>query len=251
MSQQPEREDARRLQRLERLLHCHQYVLGHELPNHFVALRGLACLLMEDEAERLSPDGRECAARLVAVVERSQALVSELAEIGRALRQQAVEGTSLVSLSEVAREAVAEANQLYSGRIIEYHIAASSEPLPVPYGSLRLVLGRLLRRAAAQHAPSGVLRAEIGGRQTAHGMEVWVCDNGPNSTAAAPQSFEPFAATGNAEPDQGLGLFLCSLLVHGWGGTLDAHREPGGGSRFLLTIPRRGEQGTTPEGQGS
>ncbi len=228
--------DARRLRYAERLLACFQKALGHELPNQLVAIQGLSCLLQQDERDRLSAEGRACLERVAAAVRRTHALVNELAEVGRAGRL-ALEGGSAV-LGEVAREALAEVNQLAPAPSIEYHVANPQQPLPVPEASLRQLLVVLLRHAA--RGPGPKVRVEVGARPTATGVELWVADDGPALAAGAAEGlFDPFPPAGQGGADGQRGLFLCSLLAEAWGGALTLRPEPGRGSRFLLTIPGR------------
>lgn len=227
MSSEPTCAEARRLRHAERLLACFQKALGHELPNQLVAAQGLARLL-EEEGNRLSPEGRECLGRLAAAVGRAHALVSELAELGRAGRLAGAGGSAV--LGDVAPEALAEVNQLCPVAGIEYHIANPRQALPLPEASLRLVLVHLLRYAA-RGRPAHV---EVGARPAAAGFELWVADDGPALAAAAGEGlFEPFPPGAEGR----LGLFLCSLLAEGWGGALEARPGPGRGNRLLLTIP--------------
>jgi signal transduction histidine kinase len=224
--------DARRLRYAERLLACFQKALGHELPNQLVAIQGLSCLLQQDEADRLSPEGRECLGRQAAAVRRTHALVNELAEVGRAGRLALAGGCAV--LGEVVREAAAEVNQLAPAPAIEYHIANPHQVLSVPETSLRQVLVALLGHAARGPAA----RVEVGARATPGGVELWVADDRPAlELGAAEGLFEPFPPAANAGAGGPLGLFLCSLLAEAWGGTLTVLPQPGRGTRFLLSIP--------------
>jgi signal transduction histidine kinase len=220
--------------RAERLLACFQKALGHELPNQLVAVQGLVLLLREEEAGRLSPEGRDCLQRLAGVVQRTHALVRELAEAGRAVRGQAAEPGE-AGLREAAQEVLAEVKQLSPGVVIEYHVLDPGRPLPVSEASLRQVLAGLLRHAVRRRAPDRPLRVEVGARLTDKAAELWLADDGPALSAAEQQQpFEPFLGA-----DQGLGLFLPSLLVDGWGGALRVRSEPGMGTRYTAVIPLR------------
>jgi signal transduction histidine kinase len=220
--------------RTERLLACFQKALGHELPNQLVAVQGLVQLLREEEAERLSPEGRECLQRLAGVVQRAHALVRELADVGRAVRGQDA-GPGEACLREAAQEVLAEVKQLSPAAPIEYHVLDPGTPLPFSEASLRQVLGGLLRHAVRRRAPDRPLRLEVGARNADGAVELWLADDGPAlSPAEQRQPFEPFLGA-----DQGLGLLLSALLVDGWGGVLRVRSEPGAGTRYTAVIPLR------------
>src|SRR5581483_12233124 len=76
----------RQLEYAEQLLACFQQVVGHELPNHLIAIQGLARVLEMEEGANLTSDSHEYLRRLAANAGRVQLLTSALAEIGRARR---------------------------------------------------------------------------------------------------------------------------------------------------------------------
>jgi signal transduction histidine kinase len=223
----------RSLESAERLLGCFQKALGHELPNQLVAVQGLVYLLQEEEGARLGAEGRATLERLAAVVKRTHLLVRELADVGRSVRRAPAAGAA--RLHEAVAEVVAEVKQLSPGQRIEYHVADPGVPLPVPEAGLRQVLGCLLRHAAGR-ATGRPLTVEVGARPTPAGVEIWLAEDGPPfAPAERQQLFEPFAGA-----DPRLGLFLASLLVGVWGGTLDAATVPGGGNRFTIALRNSG-----------
>jgi signal transduction histidine kinase len=224
------------LRRAERLLACFQTALGHELPNQLVAVQGLVVLLQQEEGERLTPEGRDGLRRLAAVLRRAHDLVRELADVGRAVRQQPASGRAV--LGETTREVIAEVKQLSPAQPIEYHITDPGNPLPIADDSLRQVLGCLVRQAA-RRAGDRPLRVEVRARVSDAGTAVWVADDGPALTPAERQHlFEPFAGR-SAEGGPVLGPFLCSLLVDAWGGALDVESTPPRGNRITITLPRQ------------
>src|SRR5258708_7444364 len=128
----------RRLERADHLLACYQMALGHELPNHLVAIRGLTQMLQLDEAEHLGEDGRDYVRRLVGAAQRVQTLVGGLADLGRAMRDSwQVEH---VALAEAIKEAVAEIKKLCPEAVFEYHLCEPAPVLAVSRKALHRVL---------------------------------------------------------------------------------------------------------------
>jgi signal transduction histidine kinase len=225
----------RRLERAERLLGCFQKAVNHELPNQIVALRGLMQMLLLEEQERLGPEGRDYLARLGAVAQRLQTLVAGLAELGRSYHD--ASPAEPVPLHDVAREAAAEVKKLSPAQEIEYHFQEPGPVLRVPCLALRQVLVQLLRNAVRAAVPGRALRIDVGGGPSGPGVEFWVRDNGRGIAAETQRRlFEPFPGGDGT----GLGLFLVRQIVDGWGGSVRAQSEPGGGSVFIITLSSQG-----------
>jgi signal transduction histidine kinase len=238
-------ETQRQLSRFVRVLACFQKALGHELPNQLVAAQGLVQLLREEEAGHLSAEGRDGLERLAAVLRRTHSLVRELSDLGRAMRQDSAGGEAHVG--EAVEEVVAGVKQLSPGRSVAYHLVDPGAAVPLSDAVLRRVLAGLLGFLVRRH-PDRPLRVEIGAREAGAGMELWVSGDGPPPTPVECRSLvEPFAG---ADSGPGLGLFLCSLLVDGCGGTLELEAPSAGGTRFLLRLPRtdRRLEGLVTEG---
>ncbi len=232
-------EDFRGGDQVASLLACFQEALGHQLPNHLVAIQGLARLLAEGESANLSPEGREQLGRLAALARTTDRLVRALAEVGRLCREARVAGT-LVPLEEVAREAAAEVNLLYGGPAIVYDFPEDLPAVAVSRQALYQVLVQLLANAvrAVVGKPGGPVR--VGARPcgtggTPGGVEVWVADDGRGLPPLPPeQLFTPFHR-GSDGP--GLGLFLVRQVTASWAGGLRIESEPGQGTRVTLRIP--------------
>ena len=108
--------------------------------------------------------------------------------------------------------------------------------------ALAVAVGNLIANAIA-HAPAGTtVRVDV--RRVAAQIEIVVADRGPGVAAADRQRiFQPFArgrtAADRRDTDRGVGLGLSVahriITVHR--GTLRVDDEPGGGARFIATLP--------------
>jgi signal transduction histidine kinase len=227
-----------RLERAEKLLACHQTALGHELPNHLVAINGLLQFLTLEEETHLTAEGREYVRRLVAATQRVQTLVGRLADIGRLLRDSW--RFERVALNEALREAAAESKKLCPQAIIGYDLCEPSPELLVARKALRQVLLELLRNAVAA-APAGrPPRIEIGTRTQPPpgGVEFWIGDDGRGlSPERQRRLFEPFPGSDLAAAGSGLGLFVVRLLVEIWGGTVRVESIHGQRTTVTVTTP--------------
>ncbi len=104
---------AREAERTRQFLDRVVRILGHDLPNHLIALQGLARLLAVEEEERLSSEGKEYVARMTAVAERAHTLAVSLSSAGRLLLQPP--SAEAVDLGEAVAEAVAMVKALCPG----------------------------------------------------------------------------------------------------------------------------------------
>jgi signal transduction histidine kinase len=104
------------------------------------------------------------------------------------------------------------------------------------------VMTNLLGNAIRFTKPGGTLRvvAAHTGATDGERVEVAVIDQGPGVPPADRERiFEPFVQGADAVPGQGLGLGLaiCRRIVEAHGGEISVRDEPGGGSRFVFTLP--------------
>jgi signal transduction histidine kinase len=219
----------------ESLLAGYQMALGHELPNAFVGIQGLARLLLADQAERLDPNGKELLLRLADLARQTDRLVRAVAEIGRLVR--APGPAEPVPLDEAVSEMVAEIKLLFDPNVVEYIIQDPMPTVIAPRRALYLVLQHLLRNATRAVQGKAGARVEVGARPTPDGLELWIADNGCGLSAT--QQLHVFEAF-RGDPSwggQGLGLFLVGQVVAAWHGCVRVHSEPGKGATFTVRIP--------------
>jgi len=217
--------------RLRPILAVLQQGLGHELPNHLIAVEGLARLLALEEGDRLGADGRDYLRRLTAAAEKAHALVAALAEVARLGRP--TEPIEAVDFAEVAAEAIALAKQLAADRPAAYHGPDRTLLLAAPRNALRKALVLLLRRAATG---TDERPAQIDLRLRPTATEAEICVSEGNEAVAREETerlFEPFAGG----DDRGLDLFLVRHLAEAWGGMVRIEARPGQGTAILLTCP--------------
>jgi signal transduction histidine kinase len=218
--------------RLMPILTVLQKGLGHELPNHLIAVEGLARLLALEEGDRLGADGRDYLRRLTAAAEKAHALVATLAEVARLSRP--TEPIEAVDFAEVAAEAIALTKQLAADRPAEYHGPVRTALLAGPRNALRKAFVLLLRRAAATGTDERPARIDLSLRATATEAEICLRDDGEAvAREESERLFEPFAGGDG----HGLDLFLVRHLAEAWGGAVRIEARPDRGTAILLTCP--------------
>lgn len=217
------------------LLDCYQEALGHELPNHLVALQGIARLLEEEEGSRLCAEAQQRLQRLAGLSQELHHLVRALADIGRTCRDARLGGPT--DLMETAREAVAEVCLLCPAAHIEYDFPGQLPQLFVSEASLRQVLIRLLHNACHRNPGAAPARVVLGARSAADSVELWVADDGPGlPETSAERLFAPFQRSGDVATP-GLGLFLVRQVAAAWRGALRVDSSSANGTRFTVLVP--------------
>jgi signal transduction histidine kinase len=111
------------------------------------------------------------------------------------------------------------------------------------------VVTNLLGNAIRFTKPSGTLRI-VAHKTAVRGnelVEVAVIDQGPGvAPSDRERIFEPFVqASGKTSGNGlGLGLAICRRIVAAHGGSISVTDEPGGGSRFVFTLPAANAAGS-------
>ncbi|MCX5747276.1 MAG: HAMP domain-containing sensor histidine kinase [Proteobacteria bacterium] len=143
-------------------------------------------------------------------------------------------------LHALASSAIAHAIPIAAARDVTLELGVDPAIFAsVDAEAIAIVLDNLLRNAIA-HAPRGsAVDLSIG-----PGPRIVVDDRGPGVPAAMrARVFEPFArgvheATDRAgETGLGLGLAICKRIVDGHRGSIVVEDRPGGGARFVVTLP--------------
>jgi two-component system sensor histidine kinase KdpD len=103
---------------------------------------------------------------------------------------------------------------------------------------LTQVIGNLLENAA-RHTPAGSAIRVFAAREGPL-LRIGVEDNGPGLPPGDPRRLFAKFQRGRDEGNTGgagLGLAICSAIVHAHGGDIEAAQRPGGGARFSFTLP--------------
>jgi two-component system sensor histidine kinase KdpD len=103
------------------------------------------------------------------------------------------------------------------------------------------VLTNLLENAC-RHTPPGT-RIFVTAATTSGGVRVSVEDDGPGLPPGDPERLFAKFQRGRDEGNTGgagLGLAICRAIIVAHGGTIAASQRPGGGARFVFTLPTEG-----------
>ena len=210
--------------------------IAHEIRNPITAAKSLVQQMGEDPS---ALDNVEYANVALEELERVEKSISHLL---RFAREEDVEMAD-VRLADVVDSAL----DTFRERITRSGVCVELEVDPAAgmrgdSDKLRRVIinlvGNALDAFAEQETASPRLQIQSG--ENLAGTEIWirVKDNGPGmEPERLDKIFSPFYTSKSS--GTGLGLAISRKLVDAHGGSIEAHSEPGSGTEFVLTFPRR------------
>jgi len=146
------------------------------------------------------------------------------------------------NIGELLKQTVAGVQTQATAKGLSMSIDLPDKLPPVNIDSHRIsqVLHNLLENAVAHSAKGDTVTVTV--RQKNNYVEVVVSDTGEGIPAEdLPNIFERFyrvdKSRARATGGTGLGLTIAKRLVEAHGGKIEAHSEPGKGSRFAFTLP--------------
>ncbi len=232
------RDQAERLEALDRLRADFIASVSHELRTPLTAARAALILLQASAADRLRLDeqglvdnGRrnvEHLGRLIDDLLTHNQLESGMLQLDwRPCDFRAVVTNALAAVSPLIQE---------KGQVLEVELP---EPLPVAGDAQRLeqVVVNLLANAY-RHTPPGT-RINVSGWVMDADVRLAVRDTGPGiALAELERIFERFYRVGTDEPGSGLGLAIARDLVHRHGGRIWVQSQLHASTTFYIALPR-------------
>ncbi|CAG0967065.1 partial Phytochrome-like protein cph1, partial [Rhodocyclaceae bacterium] len=225
------------LEQANRELESFSYSASHDLRTPLRALNGYAHILRNEEADRLSEDGRRMLERIWLNAEKMGVLIDELLQFARLSRHEMK--TDRVDMRALAAEVCTELRGEYPKAAI--HIA----PLPHAAGDgtlLRQVWQNLIANAlkfsSKREQPEILIDAEA----TDGEITYRIADNGAGfDMAHAGRLFDVFQRMHDERefPGTGAGLAIVKRIVARHGGRVWAEAEPDRGATFYFTLPQR------------
>ncbi len=217
-------------------------IISHELKTPVAIIKGYAGTLRREDAQWEPQTLRH---GLQVIEEESDRLDQHISSLLEASRIQA--GALKLNLApmEIAglvQKLVDEFRMQTDRHTFEVDFPPDFPAVWVDYERIRMVLSNLLSNAIKYSPQGGVIR--VGGWVEIERAVVYVADQGIGIPAAeVPQIFERFYRVDNrlsrTTAGAGLGLYLCKSIVEAHGGEIWVRSEPGQGSTFFFSLPRR------------
>lgn len=217
-------------------LESFSYTVSHDLRAPLRAIDGFSQAVIEQERERLGPDGLRLLERIRAAGQRMNGLIEGLIAIARIGRVHLV--PAQIDLSVMAEAQLAELHEAEPARSVRTSVEPGLVVRADP-ALLRALLQNLLGNAwkytrRTVDAEIMVRRCALGGKP---GIEI--ADNGAGfDMAYAERLFKPFQRLHTDHDFEGTGIGLASVqrIVERHGGTIAAEAEVGKGARFSFTL---------------
>ncbi len=122
------------------------------------------------------------------------------------------------------------------GMVKETEVAGGLPPARMDPDAMSTALSSLIENALV-HAAAGK-HLGVAAMRTGPFLEIAVSDRGPGIAGEdGERLFAPFARGRRAGKGSGLGLAVCRRIVGDHGGAVRAEENPGGGARFVITLP--------------
>ena len=221
----------------ERLRNSLLAALSHDLRTPLTVLIGLAESLTLTKP-CLSPVQLESAAAIRDEARRMSTLVSNLLEMARIESGEVKLNLEWQSLEEVVGAALNAARSMLSRHVVDARVPRDLPLVRFDALLIERVLVNLLENAS-KYTPSGS-RVTLAAEVLADQLSVSVSDNGPGLPEGREEAvFQKFTRgeRESATPGVGLGLAICRAIIGAHHGTIVGTHQPGGGARFIFTLP--------------
>ena len=208
--------------------------LAHEIRNPLSSISGSVEMVRESNA--LSPEDGRLLGIVISEVERLNALVTTMLQVGRPSQIQ----TETVDLRSIASDVAAVARgeaTASNGLCIEE--VSPDQPINVNVDSdrMRQVIWNLVRNAVQASPHRGTVEVRTGLDEEGRAF-LEVADEGPGIGAAQRERLFEMFYSGRSH-GVGLGLALVKQIVDQHRGTIDILDREGRGTCFRITLPRR------------
>jgi two-component system OmpR family sensor kinase len=125
---------------------------------------------------------------------------------------------------------------------VTVHAPATGVTVRADPERLHQVVGNLLANVRVHTPPGTEVEGDVDADPTSRTAQLVVSDDGPGIPVdALPHVFERFYRADRSRSRRsggsGLGLAIVQAIVVAHGGTVTASNTPGGGARFVVTLP--------------
>ena len=232
------RERTGRLEQANKELEAFTYSVAHDLRAPLRAIHGFSRLLIEDESERLSDDGKSSLGRVLKASAVMEEIIDDLLAYSRIEREAAEVGA--IELAPLCQSIVSSRAEEAAEAGIE--IICTIPPLRVraTHGGLTLALRNLLDNAIKFSREAHPPRIELGAAVADGYCTLRVRDNGIGfEMVYHDKIFEIFQRLHRADAysGTGIGLAIVRKAVERMGGEVWAESAPGQGATFYLRLP--------------
>jgi two-component system sensor histidine kinase KdpD len=142
------------------------------------------------------------------------------------------------TVDDLVGTALAQLDGRFGDRPIDVVLPAELPPVHLDAPLVTQVIVNLLENAI-KHTPPGT-RISVSAELEGEAVRVTVEDTGPGLPPGDPERLFAKFQRGREESNAGgagLGLAICRAIINAHGGRISAAQRPGGGARFVFTLP--------------
>jgi signal transduction histidine kinase len=238
--------DTTRDQEVERLKSEFLTVVSHELQTPLTAIKGALELVQDDDTGELSRVQRRFLDTIDRNCARLVSLVGDLLDLSRLEAGRIELEPQSLDTCSVVRGALSAVSNLFESRgtTVQLDVPESLPPILGDRRRVEQILTNLLSNAA-KYTPRGGL-VEVAARSENGHVQLSVADNGPGVPEPEREFvFDKFyrgrEAIRHGEAGSGLGLAIVKSLVELHGGSIQVESGQPRGARFVVVLPRAGE----------
>jgi two-component system sensor histidine kinase KdpD len=213
--------------------------VSHDLRTPLASIKASVSGLRQADAAYTDEDRAELLAAIEDESDRLDRVVGNLLDASRLEAGALTLHKDPQDLRELVRAVVTRLQPLLADRPVHLSIPDDLPLVPCDYAQIDHVLANLLENAA-RHTPRGT-PVDISLESKSEEVQVAVADGGPGiAPADRERVFGPFERGPTRIGGSGLGLAIARGLVEAHGGHAWVDEAPGGGARFVFTLPRVG-----------
>ncbi len=220
------------------------HTVSHELKTPLTAIREYCSLVHDGILGETNPDQLDAMSTALDCCDRLTRLVNDLFDAARVETgkfELNAEPTEIVALLKSEHE-VLNVLAKQSGIELVLDVDANLPLCEIDGARVRQVVSNLVRNAIKFTASGGEISMSARPSETQGMLQVCITDNGYGIASEHAEHIfdrlyqcDPIGET--SQNGMGIGLYLCSQIVHQHNGTIDVESELGEGSAFTFTLP--------------
>ncbi len=216
-------------------------MFAHDMKNPVVAATGFLARLLSGKAGPLNDKQMEYANNIMGSVTKLQRFISDFLEFSRLEDKRYVPVPAPCNIEEAIQGQIGALSNAAEKKGIQLVFEYAQDELPVVYVDAVMidrVLSNLLTNAIKYTDTGGKVTVRLTNRT--EDVLIEVLDTGIGIREQdMPCVFDTFCRVNRDTEGSGLGLAIARAIIEAHHGTLSVESEPGKGSRFWFTIPKR------------
>jgi two-component system sensor histidine kinase KdpD len=222
----------------ERLRNTLLASISHDLRTPLAVITGASSAL-NDPTIKLEPEARtQLIQSIDAKAHEMSELISNVLDLMRFETGEVHLRRDWQTVDDLVGTALAQLDGRFGDRPIDVVLPTELPPVHVDAPLIIQVIVNLLENAV-KHTPPGT-RISVSAELEGEAVRVAVEDTGPGLPPGDPERLFAKFQRGREESNAGgagLGLAICRAIINAHGGRISAMQRPGGGARFVFTLP--------------